>query len=194
MTRGSETSPSERREAAVGEGEALQGPRSPRYVSAAPFATIAAFAVDQFTKAQAFAYVGRNGDLELGSFFAITAGTNTGIAFGLATAAHPLLLIGIAGAISGWILILIRNSHHLLRQAALGAILGGAIGNIVDRARLGAVRDMIELHWDRWHWPTFNLADTFIVTGLLLLVVLPDRARTDSAVSPDRADASEAGT
>lgn len=152
--------------------------RSHRQGTAAFIATIVAFAADPFTKAEAFAYVARYGDLELGSFLTITAGTNSGVAFGMATAAHPLLLIGIAGAISVWILILMRNAYGLMRQTALGVILGGALGNTVDRVRFGAVRDMIDLHWEAWHWPTFNLADAFIVIGLLLLVLLPDQALT----------------
>ncbi|GGD45601.1 signal peptidase II [Erythrobacter arachoides] len=162
-----------------GAEETLQSSSAPRHASAAFAAAIAAVAADQLTKSQAFAYVARNGDLELNSFLAITAGTNSGIAFGLATALHPLLLVGMAGAISVWILILIRRSQGLLRQAALGIILGGALGNIIDRARLSAVRDFIDLHWESWHWPTFNLADAFIVTGLLLIVFLPDPTRSE---------------
>ena len=171
--------------------EPLQPPSSPRSASAAFAAAIAAVAADQLTKTQAFAYVAYNGDLELNPFLAITAGTNSGIAFGLATALHPLLLVGIAMAISVWILILIRTSRSLLRQAALGAILGGALGNIIDRARLGAVRDVIDLHWEGWHWPTFNLADAFILTGLLLLVFLPDPARSEIGDTPGRTTAAE---
>lgn len=171
--------------------EALQRAPPPRHASAAFAAAIAAVAVDQLSKSQAFAYVARNGDLELNSFLAITAGTNSGIAFGLATALHPLLLVGIAVAISVWILILVRTSHGLLRQTSLGALLGGALGNIIDRARLGAVRDFIDLHWEGWHWPTFNLADAFIMTGVLLLVFGPDLAR--SGPGDDRTRAPPAG-
>lgn len=173
--------------------EPLQPPSSPRRASAAFAAAIAAVAADQLTKTQAFAYVAYNGDLELNPFLGITAGTNSGIAFGLATALHPLLLVGIAVAICVWILILIRASHGLLRQAALGTILGGALGNIIDRARLGAVRDVIDLHWEGWHWPTFNLADAFILTGLLLLVFLPDPARSEIGDTPGSATAAEPG-
>ena len=138
--------------------------------------TIAAFALDQFTKAQAFAYVARYGDLELGSFLTITAGTNAGVAFGLATAAHPLLLIGIAAVISVAVVLLMRKAHGGLRKASLGAILGGALGNIADRVMFGAVRDTIDLHWDDWHWPTFNMADVAIVCGVTLLVLTSFRA------------------
>ena len=142
--------------------------------------TIAAFTLDQFTKAQAFAYVARYGDLELGSFLTITAGTNAGVAFGLATAAHPLLLIGIAAVISVAVVLLMRKAHGGLRKASLGAILGGALGNIADRVVFGAVRDTIDLHWNDWHWPTFNLADAFIFIGVLTLVFMPDRVGTKS--------------
>ena len=142
--------------------------------------TVATFALDQFTKAEAFAYVARFGDLELVSFLTITAGTNSGVAFGMATAAHPLLLTGIAAVISVAVVLLMRNAHGGVRKAALGAILGGALGNIADRVMFGAVRDTIDLHWNGWHWPTFNLADAFIFIGVLVLVFRPERAPSKS--------------
>ena len=55
--------------------------------------------------------------------------------------------------------------------AAAGLIAGGAIGNLVDRLRFGAVTDFIDLHWGAAHWPTFNLADAAIVCGVALLLL-----------------------
>ncbi len=53
------------------------------------------------------------------------------------------------------------------------AIIGGAMGNVVDRLRLGAVIDYLDLHWLQWHWPTFNLADILVVGGGIFMVISP---------------------
>ena len=131
---------------------------------------------DQMTKAAAFAHVAERGDWEVAPFLAITAGMNPGIAFGLATTVHPAMLIAVAGAISIVLVLMIRRSAGWLRTAALGAILGGAAGNVADRLRFGAVRDLIDLHWQEWHWPTFNLADASIAVGVLMLLISADSA------------------
>jgi signal peptidase II len=131
---------------------------------------------DQMTKAAAFAHVAERGDCEVAPFLAITAGMNPGIAFGLATTVHPAMLIAVAGAISIVLVLMIRRSAGWLRTAALGAILGGAAGNVADPLRFGAVRDLIDLHWQEWHWPTFNLADASIAVGVLMLLISADPA------------------
>ncbi len=58
-----------------------------------------------------------------------------------------------------------------LPQAALGLIAGGAVGNLFDRARFGYVRDFLDVSWGRWHWPAFNLADSCITIGVVLLLL-----------------------
>jgi signal peptidase II len=50
-------------------------------------------------------------------------------------------------------------------------LMGGALGNAIDRLRIGAVIDYIDLHWQGWHWPAFNFADIFVMSGALLLLV-----------------------
>ena len=153
-----------------------------RRTAAAMMAASLALVADQATKAAAFAHIPQHGNVELTPFLAITAGMNPGIAIGLATTAHPAVLIGVAMAISTALVLMIRRSAGRLRPAALGAILGGAFGNIADRVQFGAVRDLIDLHWGAWHWPTFNLADAFITVGVLILVLIPDRARRFEAL------------
>jgi len=135
-----------------------------------------ALALDQLTKSAAFRAVAKGGDISVTPFLTITSGMNPGIAFGLATRVHPAILIGIAAVISAVLGMMILRSESRLRRTALGMILGGAFGNIVDRIRLGAVRDLIDLHWGGWHWPTFNLADAFITIGVLILLFVPDPA------------------
>ena len=53
---------------------------------------------------------------------------------------------------------------------ALGAVIGGAVGNVIDRLRYGAVADFLDFHMGQWHWPAFNLADSAIVLGVAVLV------------------------
>ena len=63
------------------------------------------------------------------------------------------------------------SASDAVTAAAAGLIAGGAIGNLVDRLRFGAVTDFIDLHWGAAHWPTFNLADAAIVCGVALLLL-----------------------
>ncbi len=82
-----------------------------------------------------------------------------------------------AWALSGLALIIVLLLLHWLKtetsrlaQAALGMIIGGAVGNMIDRVRLGAVFDFLDFHIGENHWPAFNLADSFICVGAGLLI------------------------
>lgn len=114
--------------------------------------------------------------------FRLTLMHNTGAAFSLLAHAggwQRWLFCGLAITVSLWLV-------HLLRTLAPGAhawrwgltlVLGGAVGNLVDRLRLGYVVDFIELYWRAWSWPAFNLADTSITLGagfLLLAALRPE--------------------
>lgn len=68
--------------------------------------------------------------------------------------------------------------------AALALILGGAVGNLIDRLWLGQVIDFIQLYYDRWYWPAFNIADSAITLGAVLLIV--DSLRSQAAPSPQQ--------
>lgn len=69
-----------------------------------------------------------------------------------------------------YIFILLKNTQNRFQIAALSWILGGAAGNYFDRLRLSYVIDFIDWHFKGWHWPTFNIADSFIVTGVCILL------------------------
>ena len=56
-------------------------------------------------------------------------------------------------------------------KVAIGLIFGGAVGNLIDRARFGAVVDFVDVHWRDWHWPAFNVADSAITVGVALLAL-----------------------
>ena len=98
---------------------------------------------------------------------------NRGVTFGLLSGDGPLNHLVLALLAAGIALFLLRwmaRAETRLVAAALGAVVGGAIGNVVDRLRFGAVVDFVDAHaWD-WHWYVFNLADAAIVLGVVALV------------------------
>jgi signal peptidase II len=111
-------------------------------------------------------------------FFYLTHVRNPGAAFGLfATAPRDVRLIFFIGVSVVAIGIIISFFHRLapgdrLSALALGFILGGALGNLVDRVRYGEVVDFLHFRlWQGYSWPDFNLADSFIVVGVGLLLL-----------------------
>jgi signal peptidase II len=81
------------------------------------------------------------------------------------------VFIAIAAIASGWVIYLLaRYPHRRLFSLALALILGGALGNLIDRVIFGAVIDFIDVHAAGYHWPAFNVADSAITCGAALLV------------------------
>ena len=81
--------------------------------------------------------------------------------------------------------VLHRGVQRRLEAIAYVGLIGGALGNVADRLRIGAVVDYLDLHWQGWHWPAFNLADIFVVgsAGLLVLASFNTRAAPSSGAS-----------
>ena len=78
----------------------------------------------------------------------------------------------LALGVSGWIVVMLRQHRNEFRLSlALTLVLGGAVGNVIDRLRFGAVVDFIQWHVAGYYWPAFNLADVAIVTGAAILVL-----------------------
>jgi signal peptidase II len=120
---------------------------------------------------------------------ALTLVMNTGLAFGL-LASVPVGWRWIVGLLSVLALVvLLRIALRILpsggwrEQAAMGLIFGGAIGNLIDRVRFGAVVDFVDVHFRGWHWPAFNVADSAITVGVavLVLVMVADRSPSSPA-------------
>lgn len=112
--------------------------------------------------------------VELTPFLNLVLGRNTGVVFGIFSDRGDLgrwFLVALAITIVGALLAWLSRAADRATGAALGLVIGGALGNVADRLRLGGVTDFIDLHAAGRHWPTFNLADTAIVVGLVLLVV-----------------------
>ena len=135
---------------------------------------VLSLATDQILKGWAHAWVGAHGPMHSFPGLSIIATSNSGMAFSIGTDASLWVLVGIAAAISGWLFWWLLRARRPAEAVGLGLAIGGALGNVADRLRFGAVRDFIDLYWRDWHWPAFNVADVAIVTGLAM-VILPPR-------------------
>ena len=142
----------------------------------------AAVAADQVTKAIVSSSLSLGESIDVVGPLSIHHVQNSGIAFGLfpTATAGVIVLTGVAVA---WMLVFFARSggRHPILPVALGLLLGGSLSNFVDRVRLGHVVDFLDFRF----WPAFNLADSFIVAGVAVLIGAllladrePRRART----------------
>ena len=99
---------------------------------------------------------------------------NRGVTFGMLTGEsswHQIALSVLALAVAAFLLRWMARAENRLTAVALGAVVGGAVGNVIDRLRFGAVVDFVDVHGWGWHWYVFNLADAAIVLGVSALVI-----------------------
>ncbi len=138
---------------------------------------LALVVADQLTKAWVLAALTPYEPVAVTPFFNLVLVHNTGAAFSLLADAggwqrwfFVVLTLVIAAIVATW---LWRSAHaQRATPLALALVLGGAIGNLIDRLRFGHVIDFLDFHVAGWHWPAFNLADSAISCGAVLLVVL----------------------
>lgn len=147
----------------------------PRYLSWLALALVIV-ALDLWTKHLASANLELYRPVPLTSWLNLTLAHNEGAAFSfLAGAAgwQRWFFAAVAGIISLVLLVWLWRLpvRARLLPMSLMLILGGAIGNLADRVRLGYVVDFIDVHYAGWHWPAFNLADSAIVIGVILLLI-----------------------
>ena len=134
--------------------------------------------VDQLTKARAL------DSLTLGvpspvfdGWLNLTLVMNPGLAFGVLGSVPPGWRWAIACLSVIALAVLARVALRILPDGgwtgvlAVALIFGGAIGNLIDRVRFGAVVDFVDVHWRGWHWPAFNVADSAITVGVTLLAL-----------------------
>jgi signal peptidase II len=144
---------------------------------------LAALGADQLTKAIVTSELGLNEEAHVVGAFSIHHVQNSGIAFGFFASATSLVILLTGIAVIWMIYFFARSgSRHTVLPVALGLVIGGSVSNLVDRVRLGHVTDFL----DFTYWPAFNLADTFIVVGvavLLLALVASDRSSGPRRVS-----------
>lgn len=116
-------------------------------------------------------------------YFDLIYAQNTGSAFGLFRGWGPALTVVGLGALVFVAWLLHRHPHARKRSvAALGLILGGAIGNVSERVVRGYVVDFIDWHVGDAHWPAFNVADAALVVGVIMILIWPEKV----PAAPDR--------
>ena len=131
--------------------------------------------LDQYTKALATAELQYRVPVEITAWFDLMLAHNTGAAFSFLASAggwQRWFLAGVALVVSvvvGIWLTRLKHSEQML-GIALGLVLGGGLGNLIDRVSLGYVVDFISWHYNDWYWPAFNIADSAICVGAVLLV------------------------
>ena len=130
--------------------------------------------LDQWSKIAVLHYMDQHNHtgINLSSFLTITLVWNKGISFGLfSNNAHSVAIFTVISlTIVGFLLYqLWKIPQHIIAIHGLGLIIGGAIGNVIDRIRFGAVVDFIDAHIADYHWPAFNVADSAICLGVFLL-------------------------
>jgi len=103
-------------------------------------------------------------------FFNIVYVRNYGISFSMFSHAGPLVLTLMACIISIGVCYCLIKTHSRLSKVCYALILGGAVGNIIDRVYLGSVIDFLDFYIGHWHWPAFNVADSAICIGVALLI------------------------
>jgi signal peptidase II len=132
-------------------------------------------AADQGTKALVLARFAAGERLALTPFFNLVLVFNKGAAFSFLSQAagwqKPLLVAFALGAALLVSVFILRRPAERLLCSGLALILGGALGNVIDRLRFGEVVDFLDLHARGWHWPAFNVADSAITVGAALLIL-----------------------
>lgn len=130
--------------------------------------------VDQASKYLASTMLAHGESVPAAPFFNWVHRHNTGAAFSFLADVggwQQPLFIGLALVISILLVYWLWRSPRVLSyRLALSAILGGALGNVADRLRLGYVEDFLDFHYAQWHWPSFNLADVWIFLGVAIFI------------------------
>lgn len=145
------------------------------YVRPGVIVAISVFIADQLSKwAILGLFVEGPRVIEVTSFFNIVLAWNRGISFGMFGAsgeAGRWVLVGLAIVISAFLAVWLMKADTRFTALGLALIIGGAVGNVIDRARFGAVIDFLDFYAWGYHWPAFNVADSAIVVGAAALIL-----------------------
>lgn len=142
------------------------------YRRALPLAALVVL-LDQLSKWWILALMDPPRQIEVTPFFNLVLAWNRGVSFSLfhsGAAAAPYILSAVALAVVGGLTWWLSRQERLLPVLAIGLVIGGALGNVIDRLRFGAVVDFLDVYVGNWHWPAFNLADSAITLGVVGLV------------------------
>jgi len=162
--------------------------------------SLAVLVLDQWTKWLVETRLDSHASVEvIPKLLNITHVRNTGVAFGLfpahgdATGTWVLTLAGLAAlGLVGYFFVTVARADRLL-LVALSMVLGGAVGNLVDRVMSGGVTDFVDFYFGTYHWHTFNVADSAITVGIVLMLPSTFRKSPEAAAGSQDAPAPTAG-
>ena len=147
----------------------------PRLFGFALFASFLVVGVDQASKwFMAAVVMDPPRVIPVTPFFNLVLGFNPGVSFGLLSdlgSSGPVALSVLTLTIIAFLVLWLWRTQDILEASALGLIIGGAAGNLIDRLRDGAVTDFLDFYVGQYHWPTFNLADIAISLGVGLILI-----------------------
>ena len=130
---------------------------------------------DQFTKVMILGFYQLGDSTYVTSFFNVVRAHNSGAAFSFLAGASgwQRWFFTVIGVLAAGLIVWLLKSHAGQRLFAfsMACILGGAIGNVIDRVRFGYVVDFLDFHWHGWHFPAFNVADSAITIGAACLIL-----------------------
>lgn len=139
------------------------------------FVALLAFVLDQLSKYYAFRFAVENGSpFEVCDYFNMVSAFNKGVSFSMFDGGGlwgRVVLIIFALCIVLFLIHWMKSERSAFVRLALGLIVGGALGNVADRLRMGAVYDFLDFYYGAYHWPAFNAADSFICIGAFLIVM-----------------------
>ena len=159
-------------EVAVAPATAWRGPSAGRWALFAGIA-IVVVVLDQLAKGWIVANLDPGeGMVVLGEWLRLVHGQNSGILFGMLPQSAPIFAVVSLGVTALIVVYHAKAGHGIVTTIALGLLLGGAIGNLVDRLRYGYVVDFVDMGIGSWRFYTYNLADACITTAIVLLIVM----------------------
>jgi signal peptidase II len=159
------------------DGEAGLGARSRSMVRIGLIIAVFVMILDQASKWWMLEMVGMATDprvIEVNSYFNLVMAWNRGVSFSLfwhEAEYMPYVLSAVALGIVGFLFTWLRRADRPFLAVCIGMVIGGAIGNVIDRLRFGAVTDFLDFHVLGYHWPAFNVADAGISVGVVLIVL-----------------------
>jgi signal peptidase II len=134
--------------------------------------SVLTFFVDQLTKYWILKIINldERAPIQLTPFMDLAMAWNKGVSYGLLATHMQEVLVGLSLAIVVLLIVWLRRASNPLVAASFGLLIGGAMGNALDRVLHGAVADFVHLHWGTFSWYIFNVADVAIVAGVALLL------------------------
>jgi len=131
--------------------------------------------LDQFSKALVYGFLTETAPVyQVCGFFNLVTAWNTGVSFSMFNdlgGAGVYILSSFSLLVVAFLLVWLKREPSFLMQLSLGFVIGGAVGNVIDRLRLKAVFDFLDLHYAGYHWPAFNVADSFICIGAFIIIM-----------------------